>query len=208
MRGRVLAVLVLVTYNSWLAWRLNGHPEALSGYLSELAAQDQPFQWFFRLGDLAAAVVFVTVAALGRRGWTPWLGHWAPRVAAGLVLVGVGTALDVVFNLPCAESRDAVCAATPSLARHLHEACSVLVSVSLVATIGMSAVGMAARGGWHAPARLTAGLAAVVAVLMVTSVAAPAVAPGTQGPVQAVQVLLCSGWIALLAWRLPGGRRA
>ncbi|MDO4243396.1 MAG: phosphatidylglycerol lysyltransferase domain-containing protein [Actinomyces sp.] len=128
--------------------------------------------------------------------------------AAELLAVGVGTALDVVFNLPCAESRDPLCAATPSLTRHPHEACSVPVSVSLVATIGLSAVGLASRGGWRGPARLTAGLAVVVAVLMAATVVLPSWAPGTQGPVQAIQVVLCSGWIALLAWRIPGRSHA
>ncbi|WP_233188400.1 DUF998 domain-containing protein [Actinomyces qiguomingii] len=201
LRG-VLAALVLVTYNSWLLWPLNGDSRVLSGYLSELAAQDQPYQWLFRLGDLAAAAVFAVIAVLGRRGWRRWIGGRAPHAAAALALVGVGTVLDTVFNLPCAESRDPVCAATPSLVRHLHEAASVLVSVALVALIALVALGLAERGGWTARVRAVAGFAVVVAGLLVFSAAAPALAPGTQGPVQMVQVLACSAWIALLAWRL------
>ncbi|MDO4900358.1 DUF998 domain-containing protein [Actinomyces sp.] len=201
LRG-VLAVLALVTYNSWLAWRLNGDPGVLSGYLSELAAQDQPYQWFFRLGDLAAAVVFAVIAALGRRGWSRWLGRRAPQVAAVLALVAVGTALDTLFNLPCAESRDPVCAETPSLVRHLHEAASVLVSVALVALIALVALGMAERDGWTGRARAAVGFAVVIGALLIFSAAAPALAPGTQGWVQILQVLACSAWMALLAWRL------
>ncbi len=206
MRGRVLAVAALVTYNSWLAWRLNGHPDALSGYLSELAAQDQPYQWFFRLGDLLAAATFAVIAWLGRRGWAEWLGRRAPHVAAALLVAAAGTALDVMFNLPCAESRDAVCAATPSLARHLHEAASVLVALGFLAMLALSALGLAERDGWRPRALAVAGLTAVVAVLLAASVAAPAVAPGTQGVLQAAQVVLCSGWVAVLAYQLPPRR--
>lgn len=209
MRGRVLAVTALVTYNSWLAWRLNGDPEVLTGYLSELAAQDQPYQWFFRLGDTLAASTFAVIAALGRRGWVPWLGRRAPQAALALLLVALGTFLDVVFNLPCAESRDALCAATPSITRRLHEGASVLAAVGLVALIGLSALGLAERHGrWERSARLTAGLTALVGVLLLVSAVAPLVAPGTQGAIQAVQVVVCSGWIAVMAWHLPGAQHA
>ncbi len=202
-RGRlVLALLTVVTYNSWLAWGLNGDPQALSGYLSELAAQDQPYQWFFRLGDLAAAVVFVVIATLGRHGWSRWLGGRAPHVAVALALVAVGTALDTLFNLPCAESRDPVCAGTPSVIRHLHEAASVLVSVALVAMIALVALGMFERDGWTGRVWAVVGFAVVVGALLLFSAAAPALAPGTQGAVQIIQVVACSAWIALLAWRL------
>lgn len=209
MRRCGLAVLVLVTYNSWLAWPLNGDVRVLTGYLSELAAQDQPYQWFFRLGDTLSAGVFAVVAVLGCRGWEPWLGRRAPQAALALLLVALGTLLDAVFNLPCAESRDALCAATPSITRRLHEGASVLVAVGLVAVIGLAALGMAERHGrWGRSARLTAGLTALVGVLLVASAVAPMVAPGSQGAIQAVQVVLCSGWIATMAWRLPGRPRA
>ena len=209
MRGRVLAVLTLVTYNSWLAWSLNGDPEVLTGYLSELAAQDQPFQWFFRLGDALAAGVFAVIAVLGRRGWEPWLGRRAPQAALALLVVALATLLDIVFNLPCAESRDATCAATITMTRRIHEGASVLVALGFVALIGLSALGMAERHGrWERSARLTAGLTALVSLLLITSAVAPTAAPGTQGVLQAVQVILCSGWIAVMAWRLPEAKHA
>lgn len=49
---------VLLIYNSWVLWRpLNGHPGVLDGYLSELAAPDQPHHLLFRAGDLLTALV-------------------------------------------------------------------------------------------------------------------------------------------------------
>ncbi|QHO90875.1 DUF998 domain-containing protein [Actinomyces sp. 432] len=202
----VLALLAVVTYNSWLAWRLNGDPRALFGYLSELAAQDQPYQWFFRLGDLTAATVFAVIAVLGRRGWSRWLGVRAQHASVALGLVAAGTALDSLFNLPCAESRDAVCAAMPSQARHLHEAASVLVSVALVTLIALVALGMAERNGRTARFWAVVAFGVVIAALLLFTAVAPRLAPGTQGPVQAVQVLACAAWMALLAWRLEDER--
>ncbi|MBE6482063.1 MAG: DUF998 domain-containing protein [Actinomyces ruminicola] len=202
-RGRAMLVLLaIVTYNSWLLWRLNGDPRALSGYLSELAAQDQPYQWLFRLGDLLAAAVFAVIAVLGRRGWGRWIGPRAAQVSAALLVVAVGTVADAVFNLPCAESRDAVCAAAPSLVRRVHEASSTVVSISMLVLIGLVALGWWERERWSGRVRATAGLGVVVAALLFSSTVAPKLAPGTQGAVQIIQVVLCSAWIGLLAWRL------
>ncbi|RAE29354.1 DUF998 domain-containing protein, partial [Burkholderia multivorans] len=38
----LLAAGVLITYDSWVLLFLSPHPQPLSGYLSELAAMDQP----------------------------------------------------------------------------------------------------------------------------------------------------------------------
>jgi len=198
----VLSPLAVVTYNSWLAWRLNGDPRALCGYLSELAAQDQPYQWLFRLGDLLAAAVFAVIAVLGRRGWGRWIGPRAAQVSAALLVVAAGTVVDALFNLPCAESRDAVCAATDSLVRRVHEASSTVVSVSMLVLIGLAALGWWEQERWTARVRATAGFAVGVGVLLLLSAVAPTLAPGMQGPAQIVQVLACSAWIGLLAWRL------
>ncbi|MDU0348083.1 DUF998 domain-containing protein [Actinomyces sp. MRS3W] len=205
MRGRLLALAAFVTYNGWLAWGLTGDPHALAGYLSELAAQDQPYQWFFRLADTLAAVVFTWIAILGRDGWRPWLGHRAPQVAGALVVAAAGTVLDAVFNLPCAQSRDAACIEA-GFAVRVHEAASVLVSLAFLAGMVLTAVGLAQRIGWTRGPLIWAALTAVVAVLMLTSILAEHVAPGTQGFVQAIYVLVCSAWVARLALRLPGGK--
>ncbi|QKD80396.1 DUF998 domain-containing protein [Actinomyces marmotae] len=204
MRRWFLAVGSVVLYNSWLAWPLNGRPDALLGYVSELAADDQPFAWFFRAADIAAAVVFAITGLLGRRGWQAWLGaRWSRRLGLSLLVVAVGTALDIIFNLPCAESWDDACAAMPSIERHLHEAASAITSTAEVAMIAIVALALAARDGWTLRARQAAWLAGLVTVLLLISAAAPYALPGAQGPIQVVQILLCSLWIAYLAWRLP-----
>mgnify|MGYP000857035120 CR=1 FL=1 len=207
MRRWGLAVLAVVLYNSWVAWPLNGDPGVLLGYISELAAADQPFSWFFRTADYAAAAVYAAIAALGWRGWAGWLGRRSRHVAVALMVVAVGTALDATFNLPCAESRDAACAAAPSIQRHLHEVASVVVSSGQVATIGLVAWGRSVRRGWTRAVKAVASLAVLVAGLLVTTAVAPYLWPGSQGPVQIVQIVLCSVWVGYLAWRLPGRRR-
>ncbi|RAG62272.1 hypothetical protein DN536_38190, partial [Burkholderia multivorans] len=50
----LLAAGVLITYDSWVLLFLSPHPQPLSGYLSELAAMDQPASWVFRSGDAIA----------------------------------------------------------------------------------------------------------------------------------------------------------
>ena len=204
MRRRALAILAVVLYNTWLAWPLNGSPAALLGYVSELAAADQPFAWFFRAADIAAAAVFAMIALLGRRGWRGWLGaHWSRRLCLALLAVAGGTPLAVLFTLPCAEGRGRAGAAMPSTERHLHEAASVITSTAQVAMIAIVALALAARDGWTRRARQVARLAGVVTVLLLASAVAPYALPGAQGPIQIVQILLCSLWIASLAWHLP-----
>ncbi|MDO4887459.1 MAG: DUF998 domain-containing protein [Actinomycetaceae bacterium] len=201
-----LGAFVVVFYNSWVLWPLNGDPQVLSGYLSELAAQDQPYQWVFRLTDVASACAFGAIAALGRRGWASWLGRWSAYLALALLLAAVGTVLDAIFNLPCAESRDAACASTFGVVRRLHEAASVLASVALIAIIGLVALAFAELDGcWSRRAVAVAAFAVLVAILLVSSAVLPFVVPGVQGPLQLVQVPLSSAWIAFLAWRLDAG---
>ncbi len=204
----VLAILAVVLYNGWLAWPLNGSPDALAGYVSELAAADQPFSWFFRSTDLAAALVYAVIAALGWRGWRRWLGRGSRHVATAVLAVSFGTILDVVFNLPCARSRDEACAAGAQLQVHLHEVTSTIVGIGQLAVIVLVAWALAARQGWKREARAVAVLAVVVASLMVAVVVAPYVWPGMQGVVQIVQIVICSLWLGYLALRLSPSRVA
>lgn len=204
----VLAILAVVLYNGWLAWPLNGSPDALTGYVSELAAADQPFSWFFRGADLAAAVVFAVIGMLGWRGWRRWLGRGARRVATAVLTVSLGTVLDVIFNLPCSQSRDAACAAASRQQVHLHEVASTLVGVGQLAVIVLVVWVLVVREGWTRRVWVIAVLAVVVAALMLAVVAAPYVWPGMQGVVQIVQIVLCSLWLGYLALRLSPSRVA
>ena len=80
---------------------------------------------------------------------------------------------------------------------------TVITSTAQVAMIAFVALALAARSGWTRLARQVAWLAGVVSALLLSSVAAPYVLRGAQGPIQIIQILLCSLWIAYLAWHLP-----
>jgi hypothetical protein len=100
-----------VLYSNWLLQilftRTLPNPDE---FISELAAAGQPHAEWFRGGDRATAVVclIAVVAALigGRASRWSRLGWWMVGVFC------VGTALDsTVFNMTCAPSADAACAA-------------------------------------------------------------------------------------------------
>jgi len=99
-----------VLYSNWLleiVFRRAADPDL---FISELAAFDQPYGAWFRWGDRAtAAVVGVAAAAgLARVGGSRWsrMGWWLVGVFA------VATGLDsTVWNMVCAPSADAACAA-------------------------------------------------------------------------------------------------
>jgi hypothetical protein len=105
------AAVGAVLYSNWLLQILFTHtlPDP-DEFISELAAAGQPHAEWFRGGDRATAVVclIAVVAALVRAGASRWsrMGWWLVGVFA------VSTALDsTVFNMTCAPSADAACAA-------------------------------------------------------------------------------------------------
>jgi hypothetical protein len=99
-----------VLYSNWLlelAFRRAADPDL---FISELAASDQPYGAWFRWGDRATAVVVGIAAAAGLAGVTGsrWskMGWWLVGVFAG------ATGLDsTAFNMACAPSTNAACAA-------------------------------------------------------------------------------------------------
>jgi hypothetical protein len=105
------AAIGAVLYSNWLLQivftRTLPDPDE---FISELAAAGQPHAEWFRGGDRATAVVclIAVVAALVGARASRWsrMGWWLVGVFA------VGTALDsTVFNMTCAPSADAACAA-------------------------------------------------------------------------------------------------
>lgn len=200
--GPVLGVAVLLAYNNWLAWRLNGSPDALRGYLSELAASDQPYYWFFRTFDLTSAALFCLIALLGRTRWQAWLGRWTRWATASLTLVGVATALDVVFAMPCSESRDPTCHLVGTANWYLHGATSISVGLGFFGLFSFTALGLASHLGWRRRALVLGGLGCVIGCLNLVSGFGPFLWPGIQGWVQPPQVVICSLLVALMAWGL------
>lgn len=177
---RLLLVLVLTCYNTWLLapwlWVGPTHP----GFLSDLAAQDQQWQWVFRGGDMLSGGLLLAVAVLGLRPWRRWLTWWAPGLVAGTGLAGGATLADSVANLPCSVAVDPACEQSPSLALRLHEVSSVLASTGFLVMLITVFLGLRLARGWSRATRLAATAAALVAATDVAIVLLEALRPGAQ----------------------------
>lgn len=135
-----VAAVAALLYSAWLvAPLLNPGHDAVSAYVSELAAHDQPFSRLFRGFDAAAGLclaVAVAVVLVRDRGSFRRDG---PFVALGLF--GLATFVDALLPLSCAPTSDAVCALEERLgllpvSHQLHvvssSAAGVLALVALV----------------------------------------------------------------------------
>ncbi|MCF3119500.1 DUF998 domain-containing protein [Streptomyces arenae] len=218
---RVLAALLLLGalgYSTWAAEAfLPTGLSPLSAYVSELAAEDQPYGSFFRTADFLAGL-FVLVAAVGALVRLPYRGRWAAAGWAGLALFGAATAADSRLPLSCTPTADAGCLARERAGAvpWTHSAHAVSSSLAVTgALVAMVLLTVAARrslaGTWPALART--GPALVVLELAATgwtlaSVAAFEAGHGTWGlgVGQRLQVLFVAVWIAVLARSLATAR--
>ncbi|MGW7083338.1 DUF998 domain-containing protein [Streptomyces sp. NPDC054871] len=212
--ARALAVAALLTlgavaYSTWILEAFLGTGlSPLSSYVSELAAQDQPYGTLFRTADLTAGLL-VLAGAVGALLWLP--RRWSTVVGwAGLALFGAATAVDSRLPLSCAPTADAACVAREGagLVPAAHEAHAVSSSVAVTgALVGMVALTLAARRRGFPPS--LAGSLALLLVLLelaatawtLASVAAFDAGHGTWGlgVGQRLQVLLIAVWLGLLA---------
>ncbi|MFJ6198500.1 DUF998 domain-containing protein [Micromonospora sp. NPDC092111] len=192
----VALALAAVLYASWLFGPvLNPRLGLVGGYLSELAARDQPYHLFFQLGDVAtglcAAVAGLVLARVARD--MPWPAWW------GAVLFGVATALDGGYtSMDCAPSVDARCARLEELGdlSWRHQAHTVTSAVAVTGgLLSMVAILTVLRGA----ARRRPGLAvAVVLAVGTVGTLVASVDPGFGlGLWQRVQLVGLSGWLLL-----------
>ncbi|MFI8928157.1 DUF998 domain-containing protein [Streptomyces sp. NPDC053474] len=221
VRVAVAALLALgaAAYTSWtLEAVLPTGLSPLRTYVSELAAEDQPYGAFFRAVDFAAGVL-VCAGALGG------LARLRCRAAvlsalgwAGLVLFGAATAADARLPLSCAPTVDAACRAREraGLVPSTHAAHAVSSSVAVVgALVGMVLLTAAVRRAGAGGARQRAALAVLVAVELAATVWTLAAVfafdagHGTWGLGigQRLQVLAIALWLVGLAWLVLVRRR-
>lgn len=202
---RVLAAGVLLAYNTWLLGPLVWRADAPPGYLSELAADDQPCQWIFRGGDLVTGLLLMTVALLGLRGWHAWLGRWAQRVSVALGVCGLATFADALGNMPCAPAADPTCQDTATFSGLVHVAASASVGAGFIAVLVFLTLGLRSRRAPEDQVRAALVATVALALISVVTVALIVLAPGHQLLPQAAQVLFSSVLAAWLALRLNGG---
>lgn len=226
VRVAVAALLVLgaAAYTSWtLEAVLPTGLSPLRTYVSELAAEDQPYGAFFRAVDFAAGVL-VCAGALGGlarlrcRTAVPRVRALSALGWAGLVLFGAATAADARLPLSCAPTVDAACLAREraGLVPATHSAHAVSSSVAVAgALVGMVLLTAAVRRAGAGGARQRTVLAVLVAVELAATVWTLAgvfaldAGHGTWGLGigQRLQVLAIALWLVGLAWLVLVRRR-
>lgn len=219
MGWRLIAVVVLISYNTWV-WiaPVNGHVEIMNGYLSELAASDQPNDLFFRFGDALTAVLVMIIAVVALRRWSASaqvLGaprtaqRWWRVAAIFLIVFAVSTGMDSITSMDCSPTLSAACeaaeeAGTLSWAHYLHTFTSIGAQIGICGS--MIAAAVAERSRYVVARRVqlyvVAAFETVALLMMMIMLAADL--PGLGYP-QAVMVLLASVWFAIAAASLSGG---
>ncbi|WP_164712453.1 DUF998 domain-containing protein [Trueperella bialowiezensis] len=209
------AVLIAVLYNSWVWWTATGSHSPFIGYLSELAAKDQPASWFFRSADCLAAITVGVLAIVGARRWRGWLGAAAGYLSAALGAFAVFTVVDAVFPMPCATTFDAACKAreaenffAPEF--FMHTAASTLVGTAIMVSVAVV--------WWVHRSRGVLAVGLLIGGAMLATIAIAFTVGRGHGIWQAIQVLATTGWFAYLIFHLdadssldarfhPGARR-
>lgn len=112
MTRRVAAAAIAaggILYAAWfLQWIVPTDLSAVTSYISELSAADQPHHWVFRATDLTAGILLLigSVAALR----STIRSRWAVAGWISLALFGVSTISDSQSPMRCAETASARCA--------------------------------------------------------------------------------------------------
>jgi hypothetical protein len=204
----------LLSYNTWLtAVPVQGHRRVFGGYLSELAASDQPQHWLFRAGDLLTGLLALVLAAAVHAA----MSSSRPRsrgdryrlmVLACLLLFAAATALDSVFALDCAPSHDTACQraedqAQLSLSHRLHEVTSVAAQVGATGSMTAGVLSVTTNGSDEmilgaGRRRFVVVLFVVHAVALATMITMIAADARALGHGQAVTVGTASLWFAAI----------
>lgn len=112
MTRRVAAVSIAaggVLYASWfLQWIVPTDLNAMTSYISELSAVDQPNHWIFRATDFTAGILLIvgSITALASTVRT----RWAVAGWVSLALFGLASISDSQSPMRCAETASARCA--------------------------------------------------------------------------------------------------
>lgn len=177
-------VVAAVFYCAWIPGQFaTPAVDRTHGYLSELAARNQPWSVLFRLTDAATGLLVLAGVALVPRVAREWLGWLA------LAGFGVFTVADSVFPLDCAALSDPTCDGGPLI----HTFTSVAATTSVLISMVVLAHLWRSRVAW-----VIAGAALVATVVMLVTVPLH----GPVGVAQRVQVLLIAAWLFSLAIRL------
>lgn len=183
-------VAAALLYSAWIPFQFaTPGADAVHGYVSELAARDQPWSGSLRLTDALSGLACLLGTALTPRVAAEWPGRLA------LASFGLFTVADSAFPLDCACTR----AAYP-LSHHLHSVTSTLATGAVLASMVL----LSRR--WRSAPAWTITVASATATIMTIAAMATGAFIGTT---QRVQVILIAAWLLYLAVRLAttGARR-
>ncbi|WP_219519622.1 alpha/beta fold hydrolase [Nonomuraea ceibae] len=182
-------IVTAVLYSAWITGQFTTPAvDRAHGYVSELAARDQPWTRLFRTSDALAGLACLAGVALMPRAGREWPG-WLALAAFGAL-----TAAGGLFPLDCAALSSPACGRGPlTPAHHAHVVTGFLAAVAAPAAMAL----LAAR--WRTwPAWVLTGL--TVASTLVT---AAALASGhLAGLAQRFQLLVVAAWLVYAALRL------
>lgn len=186
-RAWVLAITIVVAFNTWVLFALvDGHQIVSGGLLSELAADTRPLHGLFRIGDAVTGSCVLLVAAAIRH--QPWLRR-------ALQVTGSSTIGDAILNLECSPAADATCNPpidlfAQSWRLQAHTAMSALFVFGLLASLVVVRQTLGTRS------LLTVQVMANVVLVVCDLSGVPHLTW-----LQAISVVLASLWFATLALR-------
>lgn len=109
--ARLVIIAGAVLYSAWIIAPLLGSDlSPLHSYVSEIAAQGEPYALLFRSTDLLAGTSFVVGAVLCGRLGAP-LSLYARLSLFGVVIMGASTICDALMPLSCTPTADPACLA-------------------------------------------------------------------------------------------------
>ncbi len=158
------------------------------GYVSELAARDQPWSYLFRISDALSGLVCVLGVALVPRAEREWHG-WLALAAYGLLTFAAG-----LFPLDCAALSDPGCGRDGlSIGHRAHLLAGTLATGAVLAAMALLAARWRARAAW-----LLSWLTLAATALTTAAV----VAGSGVGLAHRAQLTLVAVWLVYVALRL------
>ena len=182
-------IVAAVLYSAWITGQFTTPAvDRTHGYVSELAARDQPWSRLFRTSDTLSGLACLTGVAVVPRLAREWAG-WLALAAFGLLTIAGGA-----FPLDCAALSAPACAGGPlTPSHHLHVAAGLLATAAVLAAMVMLSSRWRTWVAWI----ITGPAAAAMAL----AVSAAAVGHLT-GLAQRLQVTLVAAWLIYVALRL------
>ncbi|NRQ38895.1 alpha/beta fold hydrolase [Nonomuraea sp. NN258] len=176
-------------YSAWITGQFTTPDvDRTQGYVSELAAVDQPWARLFRAGDVLSGLACLAGVALTPHVRGEWPG-WLALGGFGLLLAAGGA-----FPLDCAPISDEECGtAGLSPAHRVHELAGVLGTAAVLAAMVLLAVRWRSWVAW-----LFTGLTLAATAVLLVAVAAGQWA----GIAHRVLMTLIAVWLVYVALRL------